>query len=153
MLHLYHIPGVRIEASKDHRAIQRSQHAFLRGCNQVDTIMPDIGIIMRRNHSIYRLVEKDTVSRNRIRVQDCQVVFLAASSNPLQTSFLLRLRNLIVRVHSCQRIDLSNRIDRHRPRQNTRHIIQIKRLYLDHPSNESARKAFCMISLRTSTSR
>ena len=58
MLHLYHIPGVRIEASKDHRAIQRSQHAFLRGCNQVDTIMPDIGIIMRRNHSIYRLVGK-----------------------------------------------------------------------------------------------
>jgi|GEM_PF-5424769 len=29
MLHLYHIPGVRIEASKDHRAIQRRQHAFL----------------------------------------------------------------------------------------------------------------------------
>lgn len=87
MLHLYHIPGVRIEASKDHRAIQRSQHAFLRGCNQVDTIMPDIGIIMRRNHSIYRLVEKDTVSRNRIRVQDCQVVFLPASSKSFTNFF------------------------------------------------------------------
>lgn len=100
MLHLYHIPGVRIEASKDHRAIQRSQHAFLRGCNQVDTIMPDIGIIMRRNHSIYRLVEKDTVSRNRIRVQDSQVVFLRLFKILYKLLFLLCLRNLIVRVHS-----------------------------------------------------
>lgn len=70
MLHLYHIPGVRIETGKDHRAVQRRQYAFFRGGNQVDAIMPDVGIIMGRDHSIYRLVEKDTVGRNRIRVQD-----------------------------------------------------------------------------------
>ena len=81
MLHLYHIPGVRIEASKDHRAIQRRQHAFLRGCNQVDTIMPDIGIIMRRNHSIYRLVEKDTVSRNRFGSKTAKLYFSASSKS------------------------------------------------------------------------
>ena len=85
MLHLYHIPGVRIEACKDHRAIQRRQHAFFRGCNQVDTIMPDISIIMRRNHSIYRLVEKDTVSRNRIRVQD--KLYFSASSKSFTNFF------------------------------------------------------------------
>lgn len=27
MLHLYHIPGVRIETGKDHRAVQRRQYA------------------------------------------------------------------------------------------------------------------------------
>ena len=66
-------------------------------------------------------------------LQDCQVVFLRLFKILYKLLFLLRLRNLIVRVHSCQRIDLSNRIDRHRPRQNPCHIIQIKRLYLDHP--------------------
>ena len=133
MLHLYHIPGIRIEAGKNHRTIQRRQHAFLRSSNQVDTVMPDIGIIMRRNHTIYRLVEKDTVGRNRIWVQDSQVIFLRLFKIFYKFLFLLCLQNLLVRVHPRQRIDLSNRIDRHRPRQDTRHIIQIKRLYLYHP--------------------
>ncbi len=133
MLHLYHIPKVRIKAGKDHRTIQCRQYAFLRGGNQVHAIMPHIGIIMGRNDTIHRFVEKYAVGRDRIRVQDCQVIFLRFFKILHKFLFLLRLRNLIVRIHSRQRIDLANRIDRHRPRQDTRHIVQIKGVYLDHP--------------------
>ena len=68
MLYLNYVSVVRIETGIDHRTIQRSQDTLLRGRGQIHAIMMDIRLIMRGDHAIHGLIEKDPLGRYLARV-------------------------------------------------------------------------------------